>query len=77
MIKIEKIDDNVKNAFEEIFLTPKDVKCSYKIPVSTQAKMRKNGLPYYQIGRMIRYSKKDLTLWFENQKLNKTPLSEE
>lgn len=72
-----KIDDNVKNVFEEIFLTPKEVKHLYKISVPTQVNMRKNGLPYYQIGRMIRYSKKDLTLWLESQKLNKTPLSKE
>ncbi|EAJ5080207.1 helix-turn-helix domain-containing protein [Campylobacter upsaliensis] len=68
MLKINNKDYVENISFNEVFLTPKEVSLYYKIPLSTQVAFRKKGLPYYKIGKIVRYKKNDLLLWLESQK---------
>ncbi|WP_300453720.1 helix-turn-helix domain-containing protein [Fusobacterium sp.] len=60
---------NIEHLSEEVFLTPKEVWRYYKISPTSQVSFRKKGLPYYKIGKLIRYSKNELNSWLENQKI--------
>lgn len=61
--------DNIENIISnEVFLTPKEVSLYYKIPLATQVSFRKRGLPYYKIGKLVRYKKDELLCWIEGQK---------
>lgn len=70
MTKIQKNNNeyNINNAIEEVFLTPNEVLTIYKLSFGTQSNLRQNGLPYYKIGKLIRYNKEELNSWFKDRK---------
>lgn len=50
--------------------TPEDIERVYKIPKSTQAYLRMRGtfIPYFRVGRKVRYFKRDTHAYFSAQR---------
>lgn len=55
-----------------LYLTPRQVSQIYGFNESTQINFRqKLALPYYKIGKMIRYKKSEFEEWLETKHKNK------
>jgi hypothetical protein len=54
----------------KIYLNPKELKKVYNFSIDNQAKLRMDRkIPFSKIGRYIRYNRKDIENWIENNKI--------
>ena len=54
----------------KLWLTPKELREEFNIPLSSQAKMRmKQKIPYHKIGNYVRYKRTDIDIWFDSGKI--------
>lgn len=52
------------------WLTPADLEKEYAISQNNQKKLRMHRkIPFYKIGKYIRYKKSDIEAWFESHKI--------
>jgi excisionase family DNA binding protein len=49
-------------------LSKKEAAERFKISEATLDRLRKRGLPFYQVGKKIRFDEDDLEKWFKKQK---------
>jgi predicted DNA-binding transcriptional regulator AlpA len=58
------------HGFDQELIDPKECKTIYGFSTSRQAVLRSEGkLPFYRIGRYIRYSKAEINAWIQQHKV--------